>query len=87
MAAAAYDIFLSHAWKDGERPQHIADALTEAGLRVWFDATEIEGAAGLLLQNLFLAPRLGEIVIDARYSPSYDIHVDAALSRYATFPR
>ena len=39
--AAEYDIFLSHAWKDGDRPRHIADALTQAGLRVWFDAAEI----------------------------------------------
>ena len=42
MATAEYDVFLSHAWKDGERPQQIADALTKAGLRVWFDANEID---------------------------------------------
>src|SRR5664280_1678944 len=47
MAAAEYDIFLSHAWKDGERPQHIADALTAAGLRVWFDADEIDDFASI----------------------------------------
>jgi hypothetical protein len=47
MAAAEYDIFLSHAWKDGERPQQIADALTEAGLRVWFDAAEIDDFASI----------------------------------------
>jgi hypothetical protein len=47
MAAAEYDIFLSHAWADGERPQHIADALTAAGLRVWFDADEIDDFAGI----------------------------------------
>jgi hypothetical protein len=47
MAAADYDIFLSHAWKDGERPQQIADALTAAGLRVWFDATEIDDFASI----------------------------------------
>jgi hypothetical protein len=47
MAAAEYDIFLSHAWKDGERPQHIADALTAAGLRVWFDAVEIDDFASI----------------------------------------
>src|ERR1022692_594234 len=47
MAAAAYDIFLSHAWKDGERPQQIADALTQAGLRVWFDANEINDFASI----------------------------------------
>ncbi len=41
MSAAEYDVFLSHAWADGEFPQQIADALTKAGLRVWFDATEI----------------------------------------------
>jgi hypothetical protein len=37
----AYDVFLSHAWADGDRPQQIAQALTKAGLRVWFDAAEI----------------------------------------------
>src|SRR5664280_2080384 len=45
--SADYDIFLSHAWKDGERPQQIADALTEAGLRVWFDAAEIDDFASI----------------------------------------
>jgi hypothetical protein len=39
--SAAYDVFLSHAWADGDRPQQIAEALSKAGLRVWFDATEI----------------------------------------------
>ena len=38
---AAYDVFLSHAWADGERPHQIAQALTKAGLHVWFDADEI----------------------------------------------
>jgi hypothetical protein len=38
---ACYDVFLSHAWADGERPRQIADALTKAGLRVWFDTKEI----------------------------------------------
>ena len=47
MAAAEYDIFFSHAWKDGERPQHIADALRKAGLRVWFDAAEIDDFASI----------------------------------------
>ncbi len=47
MAAAEYDIFLSHAWADGERPQQIADALTKAGLRVWFDAAEINDFASI----------------------------------------
>ncbi len=47
MAAAEYDLFLSHAWKDGEHPQQIADALTAAGLRVWFDATEIDDFASI----------------------------------------
>src|SRR5664280_2520476 len=45
--SAEYDIFLSHAWKDGERPQQIADALTEAGLHVWFDAAEIDDFASI----------------------------------------
>ena len=47
MAAAEYDIFLSHAWADGERPQQFADALTKAGLRVWFDAAEINDFASI----------------------------------------
>jgi hypothetical protein len=37
-----YDIFFSHAWADGARPQEIRDALVSAGLRVWFDANEIK---------------------------------------------
>ncbi len=41
MATGEYDVFLSHAWADGDRPQQIAEALTQAGLRVWFDAAEI----------------------------------------------
>src|SRR5271165_307394 len=45
--AAEYDVFLSHAWADGERPQQIADALTKAGLRVWFDAAEINDFASI----------------------------------------
>ncbi len=47
MPAAEYDIFLSHAWADGERPQQLADALTQAGLRVWFDAAEINDFASI----------------------------------------
>ena len=39
--SAAYDVFVSHAWADGDRPQQIAEALRKAGLRVWFDAVEI----------------------------------------------
>ena len=39
--SAAYDVFLSHSWADGDRPQRIAEALRKAGLRVWFDAAEI----------------------------------------------
>ena len=38
---AKYDIFFSHAWADGEYPQQIVNALCAAGLRVWFDASEI----------------------------------------------
>ncbi len=45
--AATYDVFLSHAWADGERPQQLADALTQAGLRVWFDAAEINDFASI----------------------------------------
>jgi tetratricopeptide (TPR) repeat protein len=40
--AADYDVFFSHAWADGERPPKIADALIQAGLRVWLDAVEID---------------------------------------------
>jgi hypothetical protein len=47
MAAAEYDVFLSHAWADGERPGQIADALIKAGLRVWFDAVEINDFASI----------------------------------------
>ena len=39
---AAYDVFLSHTWADGDRSRQIAEALTKAGLRVWFDASEID---------------------------------------------
>jgi tetratricopeptide (TPR) repeat protein len=39
--AAEFDVFLSHAWADGEHPWRIADALKSAGLHVWFDAYEI----------------------------------------------
>ncbi len=38
----SYDVFLSHSWSDGDRPRQIYEALTKAGLRVWFDATEIK---------------------------------------------
>ena len=47
MAAAEFYVFLSHAWADGERPQQLADALTQAGLRVWFDAKEINDFVGI----------------------------------------
>jgi hypothetical protein len=44
---AEYDVFLSHAWADGERPREVADALRAAGLRVWFDAAEIADFASI----------------------------------------
>ncbi len=47
MAAHNYDVFLSHGWADGERPQQIADALGQAGLRVWFDAVEFADLTGI----------------------------------------
>src|SRR5450631_390211 len=47
MGVAEYDIFLSHAWADGERPQRIAEALTNAGMWVWLDAAEINDFAGI----------------------------------------
>lgn len=45
--AADYDIFVSHAWADGDRPRQIAAALTAAGVRVWFDAREINDFASI----------------------------------------
>ena len=45
--APNYDVFLSRAWADGERPQRIADALSKGGLRVWLDAPEINDFAGI----------------------------------------
>src|SRR5450631_913482 len=47
MGVAEYDIFLSHAWADGERPQRIAEALTNAGMWVWLDAAEINDFASI----------------------------------------
>src|SRR5215471_6953032 len=47
MPSPAYDLFLSHAWADGNRPGQIADALRKAGLRVWFDASEINDFDGI----------------------------------------
>jgi hypothetical protein len=44
---AEYDVFLSHAWADGDRPREIAEALEGAGLRVWFDAAEIADFEGI----------------------------------------
>ena len=42
-----YDVFVSHAHKDGARPREIAGALRLAGLRVWFDETDIENFEGI----------------------------------------
>src|SRR5580704_12973057 len=47
MGVAEYDLFLSHAWADGGRPQQLAEALTNAGLRVWLDAAEINDFASI----------------------------------------
>ena len=47
MPAADYDLFLSHAWADGERPPQIAEALTQAGLHVWSDAAGIADFAAI----------------------------------------
>ncbi len=44
---AEYDVFVSHAWADGDRPREIAEALNAAGLRVWFDAREIADFASI----------------------------------------
>ncbi len=46
-ARSEYDVFLSHAWADGDRPRQIKDALEAAGLRVWFDAEEINDFASI----------------------------------------
>ncbi len=45
--ATVYDVFVSHAWADGDLPHQIAQRLTKAGLRVWFDADEITDFAGI----------------------------------------
>jgi tetratricopeptide (TPR) repeat protein len=45
--AATYDVFVSHAWADGDRPGQIANALRESGLRVWFDETEVGDFASI----------------------------------------
>jgi hypothetical protein len=37
-----YDVFVSHAHRDGARPGEIADALRAADLRVWFDEKELK---------------------------------------------
>jgi hypothetical protein len=42
-----YDIFISHAWVDGELPRRIADELTALGLHVWIDAVEINDFASI----------------------------------------
>ena len=47
MAVAAYDVFVSHAWADGDLPHQIAQRLTKAGLRVWFDSDEITDFASI----------------------------------------
>jgi tetratricopeptide (TPR) repeat protein len=44
---AEYDVFLSHAWVDGDHPSELAEALEAAGLRVWFDAHEIADFDGI----------------------------------------
>ena len=46
-SSATYDVFLSHAWADGDGPQRIADAFKNVGLRVWFDAAEINDFTGI----------------------------------------
>ena len=46
--SATYDVFLSHAWADGDRPQPARRrAHQAAGLRVWFDAAEINDFASI----------------------------------------
>jgi hypothetical protein len=44
---AEYDVFVSHAWADGEHPHEITEALKVAGLRVWFDAGELADFASI----------------------------------------
>src|SRR5690349_7183944 len=64
-----YDVFVSHAWVDGDRPRQIADALTAVGLKVWFDETEIkdfEGITRAIQQGLATAK-----VLLAFYSKAY----------------
>jgi hypothetical protein len=55
--SATYDVFVSHAWTDGDRPQQIAEALKNVGLRVWFDAAEINdfsSISGSTGESIFL---------------------------------
>ena len=44
---AEYDVFLSHAWADGDRPAQLAVVLKQAGVRVWFDAEEISDSESI----------------------------------------
>src|SRR5689334_5794460 len=39
---AEYDVFISHAWSDGDQPREIAEALQAAGLKVWIDEKELQ---------------------------------------------
>jgi len=68
---AAYDVFLSHAWADGDRPQQIADALAEEGLRVWFDAGEINDFASIT--NAVTAGLARSKALLAYYSKTYPL--------------
>jgi tetratricopeptide (TPR) repeat protein len=66
-----YDIFFSHAWADGARPQEIRDALVSAGLRVWFDANEIKDFESIT--NAVTAGLAKSKVLLAYYSKTYPL--------------
>jgi tetratricopeptide (TPR) repeat protein len=68
---AEYDVFLSHAWADGDYPQRIAEALTAADLRVWFDATEIQDFASIT--NAVVHGLAKSKVLLAYYSKTYPL--------------
>ncbi len=71
MATAQYDVFLSHTWADGERPELIYEALKKAGLRVWFDKAKIDDFASItraVTEGLSQSK-----VITAYYSKTYPL--------------
>ena len=87
MAAAAYDIFLSHAWADGERPQQLAEALIQAGLRVWIDAKEIKDFSSITeavtTKLAQVEDAAGLLLEDLSAAPRLPMGADGCVSRRA----